>query len=266
MKDLFAIPLFHESVIDSGSDLNNRIIASIEAAYNEKKHLDNGTENGRRMRCSSFFNTEGKYIPPNQIMDAVDGWDELKTTINHSARLFIDAIAGQVNSPGGRPLVQQEVFEPEAWYHVYETEDTLQYHSHSKWFISGVYFPKISNYQQPIHFKSPYHHMIEQWWGGDYNRTGNFSSAERWQTQTYIVPKAGDLLLWPSFLEHGVPRSADVGWPFNTAYQNVRDREWLSNKDDELRISISVNYFRPDKIKPEDYYQKQFGDNNGKLS
>jgi uncharacterized protein (TIGR02466 family) len=74
-------------------------------------------------------------------------------------------------------------------------------HAHSDCRLSGLMYLKVSELSSPIVFRDPrqYRHFIE------YKTSSNTSAIQTFLPHINILPKVGDVLIWPSWLEHEVP-------------------------------------------------------------
>jgi uncharacterized protein (TIGR02466 family) len=73
-------------------------------------------------------------------------------------------------------------------------------HTHSDCRLSGLMYLKVSEFSSPIVFRDPrqYRHFI------DYKTSSNTSAIQTFLPHITIPPKVGDVLIWPSWLEHEV--------------------------------------------------------------
>ena len=98
------------------------------------------------------------------------------------------------------------------WVQDYKPDQFQGYHKHPGSTISGVYFIR-SNNAGPIQFKNPNPYM-------EFTQWNHHSSIDKF-VYFNIKPSKGMLLLFPSWLKHGISK----------------------NETDETRISISFNLY-----------------------
>jgi uncharacterized protein (TIGR02466 family) len=74
-------------------------------------------------------------------------------------------------------------------------------HTHQGAILSGLIYLKVSEFSSPILFRDPrqYRQFI------DYKTSNNTSAIQTFLPHITIPPKVGDVLIWPSWLEHEVP-------------------------------------------------------------
>ena len=127
-----------------------------------------------------------------------------------------------IRAGGGRPQkpadFKRNVMFP--WCAAYKAGTGHRPHVHEDSIVSGVYYAKALGGSSPI--------ILSDTRGGDHHATAGAKSATYmpeppFHHQYYFYPKAGDLIIFPSYLVHEVPNQAAVGgdeqarivWPFN---------------------------------------------------
>ena len=131
-------------------------------------------------------------------------WDELENAIKHHSLLYASGI---YNIKDKTPVIN-------AWWNLYNVNNHHCWHSHSGSLMSGTFYVHVDDDSVGIEFKSPLESLILA-------HSREFGYNTRWEQAVELTPETGDLLIWPSWLEHTVPEQKTVG--------------------DNLRCSISFN-------------------------
>ena len=127
---------------------------------------------------TSFYDAE----PMLGIDDA-----ELKDQIiEHAGRLLNDS------------HVKRNFKNYHAWWSIYDYGNHHCWHTHPRAVLSGSYYLNVPKDSAPIEFKSALEPLIKVW-------DENSFTGSRWSQSYEIYPEPGDLLIWPSFVEHQVP-------------------------------------------------------------
>lgn len=189
MKDLFPIPLLHEKITLTKSNLYDQIKARRELK-------DPG-----RAGYTSFFDKD-------HTMDGID-WSELQVKILSTAQTYFKAVI-----PEGRWPSNARVH---AWWNLYGADNHHCWHSHPNSLFSGTYYVHMDEKSVPIEFKSPLESLILSW-------HSKFGSRTRWKQSVSLKTHIDDLLMWPSWLDHNVPKQKELS--------------------DNLRCTISFNIIK----------------------
>jgi uncharacterized protein (TIGR02466 family) len=113
-----------------------------------------------------------------------------------------------------------------AWVNRYDSEHQHEIHNHVDSHVSGTYY--VNDTDRPIKFWNPNmaavygHNGIEDLRVEDDKPDMTFTGCTGFQSDMQFYPRAGDFLLWPSYLMHAVPPS-------------------LESQSKDLRYSISFN-------------------------
>lgn len=154
----------------------------------------------------------------------VDPWDaDVFTTFGKNIDIEWDKIMhnysdnikdlAQLLGVRGKPAVT------EMWLNAYKTNQNQEVHDHSPGHFSAVHYIKYNAEEHlPTIFINPYRQA-------SISNKPDFNSnidqvPQTWVAQSFIKVKEGDLLIFPSFLEHKVPRQ----------------------KTDEIRVTLSFNF------------------------
>lgn len=107
-----------------------------------------------------------------------------------------------------------------SWVNRYSKEDLNDKHSHPNSMISGVYYIESDDTSAPIIFEKPY--LYTNLFHDSIKPTFKNKNNNQFNTDYYgFKPKSGELLLFPSWLEHSVP----------------------TQKIDQFRYSLAFNCF-----------------------
>ena len=249
MKDLFSIPLYHENILDADCgdgrkvrDVNQSVIDDCTSYHLARKENlgDTDTTHQVLMRTGSQHDMNGEFIkdPPGvcTCMDPVQEWPALERAITREVTNYVNSI-----SKFSRLKKEGDWFNY-TWFSVFEREDTYPWHDHNLYFVSCVYYPTEGPGNMPILFKSPISSLINTWWPGP---TFGHPEVNRWNQEIMIYPKKGDLIIFPSWLEHTVnkaghglseaPKFTEMSFGHAQTIQH-------DTNDDPYRISISGNY------------------------
>ncbi len=115
-------------------------------------------------------------------------------------------------------------FSRKSWFGVHSPEMHIQSHAHYGALLSGVYYMQYDpEYDYPTTFTSPIQNEIENWDGGRFEPNNELTIPSTFPN--YFNIKEGDVLLFPSWLSHYVPRSREgakerITFVFNTFLQD----------------------------------------------
>jgi uncharacterized protein (TIGR02466 family) len=115
-------------------------------------------------------------------------------------------------------------FSRKSWFGVHNPEMHIQSHAHYGALFSGVYYMQYDpEYDYPTTFTSPIQNEIENWDGGRFEPNNEHTIPSTFPN--YFNIKEGDVLLFPSWLSHYVPRSKEgakkrITFVFNTFLQD----------------------------------------------
>lgn len=175
IKDLFAIPVWHENLNLTKSNL-----------YEEIKIARAKKDPSSRNYTSFFSDIEDNL---NDRMQGVD-WSELQEHIIRCGEKYIQDVFPQ--APPRKIKVSS------IWWNLYGLNNHHCWHVHPGCLLSGTYFVHMDKLSSPISFKSPIAMLLS----GIYHN--KYGKGTRWTQSVSIKPKTSDLLIWPSWLEHTV--------------------------------------------------------------
>ena len=113
-----------------------------------------------------------------------------------------------------------------SWVNRYSKGDLTHQHHHSNSIISGVYYLEDCDHTAPIQFhRAPGYVNL---WPNTINLPIKTHNALNIDVVT-VIPKAGELIMWPSHLSHSVP----------------------PNQSDQLRHTIAFNTFVKGTLDPQ---------------
>ena len=169
--DLFAIPLYR-TIIGTPTEV-------------ERDHL------------SRLEMTEGRHTALNStnlhILDQIQ-LRELRGKIDLGIQEYMNHL--------GVDLEKISVNITTSWLNLYEKGDSTHQHSHSNSIISGVYYLEDCDHTAPIQFhRAPGYVNL---WPNTINLPIKQHNALNIDVIT-VIPKAGELIMWPSHLSHSVP-------------------------------------------------------------
>jgi len=247
MKDLFSIPLYHENILNNScsdelnvKDINQSVIDDCVDFYLKKQENLEGTDttNQTIVRTTSLFDVNGEWVSAagGVAMTPVKNWSLLESAITREITNYVNYIS-KYNA-----LKKSTEWANETWFNVLEKSDTYAWHDHNLYFISCVYYPSEGPGNLPIIFKSPMSGIINTWWPGP---TFGRPDMDRWNQEVVIYPKKGDLIIFPSWLEHTVNTPTHS---FTKTSEMVdmsfghTQRDNSVSSDDPYRVSINGNY------------------------
>lgn len=98
--------------------------------------------------------------------------------------------------------------EVNAWWNLYGFQNHHCWHAHPNALFAGTFYVNVPQGSRSIQFKHPLETLIQSW---DSNAFGD----TRWSQFIEIHPSEGDLLIWPSWLEHTVPEIKNANQGLN---------------------------------------------------
>lgn len=176
IKDLFAVPILHENIILQGSNLYEQIKAA-RAKKNPSSH-----------NYTSYFKSPSDNS--DNRMEGVD-WSELETHIHRCSKEYIKAVFPQAKWYNTKI--------DNIWWNLYGLNNHHCWHIHPASLLSGTYYVHMDDLSAPVSFKSPIMMLLSSTYHNKYG------SGTKWSQLVTIKAKTGDLLMWPSWLEHAVP-------------------------------------------------------------
>jgi uncharacterized protein (TIGR02466 family) len=199
--ELFPHPLY-EGIIDEDSKIdNNKLVESIESSISKGEH-----KKKMNWQCE-VITSIGQYDINERIFFKENN---LGNIIKNYANDFAIRI--------GLLEKFQQLELKEIWYNSYDETMWQEKHNHYGAFISGVYYPIDSDI--PLEFYTP-NHLHQQMDSHNPLIESQFSTPVH-----RIYPQAGKLILFRSYMEHGVQYRPPV-----------EQRQTSKN-----RLSIAFNY------------------------
>lgn len=172
--EMFPIPILKESIPSSEVD-EKALFQDILRQY-DKLCL----KVTREEAYTSFFTDDP--------MAGID-WSSLERTIATHVNNYISIVNYDCNIQESRV---------HAWWNIYHRGISHNWHHHPRALLSGTYYVKRPADSASIQFKSPINGLIDSW-------AADFGIDTKWAQNANISPNTGDLMLWPSWLEHQVP-------------------------------------------------------------
>ncbi|MCH1416803.1 MAG: TIGR02466 family protein [Gammaproteobacteria bacterium] len=190
--------LFPTPVIRVPATIENYDTVQIEV----KNAIDTITKSGDTSTVT--YNHKSKKETPmgEKTYNFIEKYDckNLKLRINEAIQEYFDNIGWQ----GGKETVIKN-----SWINLADTDEENTQHSHPGYSISGTYYFRISEEQGPIAFYNPNNIVY----------ACEFPQSPVSPQTINVVPDDGDILLFPSWLNHSVRK----------------------NKSQEQRVSVAFN-------------------------
>lgn len=208
--NLFPTPIFRQP-----ADLNSYDIIQLEI----KKCLETILKEDD-LECVSYIyrdagerkknRSESGYFISDQLIQKYN-LKNLEKKIYESVNNYIDVTKWNVlnSSPILKQLKDHSFIIKNSWINIAEKNVCHDYHVHPQYIISGVYYFRVSADQGGIQFRNP-NIMIENCY---------FPEGQITTQSIELIPKDGDVVLFPAWLAHGT----------------------VKNTTDEPRISIAFN-------------------------
>lgn len=169
MKDLFPIPLLHEKIALTNSNL-----------YEEIKSI-RATRSPDRNNYTSYYD--------KSPMEGVN-WSELRQQIVDNCLQLYRILIPKIKPP--------ETVRVNAWWNLYGYNNHHCWHAHGNSLFAGTYYVHMDELSVPLEFKSPLESLINSWQPG-------FGNDTRWAQAVKVHAATGDLLIWPGWIDHSVP-------------------------------------------------------------
>jgi uncharacterized protein (TIGR02466 family) len=165
-------------------------------------------------------NNSGLLSESNQVLD-LPAFGRLKIEINSEIKKFTQDVLG----------VKDEVtfYITTSWINLHNKGDYAPKHYHKNSLLSGVYYLQAEQECGDIVFERNYYHR--SLFPSELDLEFKESHANFFNSSSFFVtPKRGDLLLFPSFLEHRVEPSASESPRYSLAF-NVFIKGVIDNDD-----------------------------------
>lgn len=184
--DIFAVPVLKTTITDC--DLISRVEKSILAV--RETHPDN-------LKISSLVKAKQEYSGTfADPMNGVDGTDELIEYAKQAGLMYLEKFGASK-----KVLVEKKSYwKTVAWWNVFEEGEWYPFHDHLMTTLSCVLYIRQEEYHAGLKFKHPYGSLINTW----FKSTG-FGLGTNNGTEFTLKCKTGDLIVFPPWLEHGVP-------------------------------------------------------------
>ena len=124
---------------------------------------------------------------------------------------------------------RKELKNPYLWYWVsiYDENDQHGSHNHPGSLLSGTYWPSADRTSSPILLEAPWQ---------------NYTMHDRLPTADFLYkPNPGDMLMWPSWIDHRVHNQPTPDKPRIAISFNL-DYDWASIRPSRKRSNFSRNY------------------------
>jgi uncharacterized protein (TIGR02466 family) len=171
-----------------------------------------------RMKSENGYYTKDKHILDKQL------YNNLKNKINDHLNFFLKQQLFTTND--------LTFYITTSWINIHKKEDWAQTHSHENSIISGVYYIETTEISGDIIF---YVDTCRKLFSPVINI--NFNQRNDLNTDEWIIkPKSGSLILFPSYLSHGVKKNMSENDRISLAF-NVFVKGKLSDKTEgELKL------------------------------
>lgn len=184
IKTLFVTKLYRAAVdgIDTASLLKScRAIAADDGA-------------GRRWSKEHGYQGYTSYASLNDLPKRDPEFSALAKVLDKHAAAFARELHLDL---GGRKLKLDSI-----WINVLEPNGVHTGHIHPHSVLSGTYYVDVPNNASALKLEDPRHPLMMAAPG----RRADAPESER--TFVYLAPKAGEVLIWESFVRHEVPMNA----------------------------------------------------------
>lgn len=190
--DIFALPILKTSITDG--DLISRVEKSILAV--RETHPDD-------LKISSLVKAKKEYSGTfSDPMSGVDGTDELVEYAKQAGLMYLEKFGASK-----KILVEKKSYwKSVAWWNVFEEGEWYPFHDHHMTTLSCVVYIRQEDYHTGLKFKHPCGTLINTW----FKSTG-FGLGTSNGTEFTLKCKTGDLVVFPPWLEHGVPHDSTEG-------------------------------------------------------
>lgn len=106
-----------------------------------------------------------------------------------------------------------------SWINRHKGSEFIEKHKHPNSMISGVYYVDVSENTAPIYFDRNY--MYNNLWSETVKVPFQDKNNNQFNTDTFaIAPKQGDLLMFPSHVEHTVPTCESNEYRYSLAFNS----------------------------------------------
>jgi len=191
---LFGIPLFQTN-LGALNILTKTWLMNLEYPYQRTGHdgtdedLDEGSKGMYILEKAQLKNLK------NQINDCIDYF-------THEVLGIDDSVQFEIST---------------SWANRYFGDEHVSKHSHLNSMISGVYYVETSRSTSPIIFEKAYSYT--NLFHGTTSPGFKKNLSNQFNANTHVIyPKPGDLLLFPSHLEHTVPESQSKDVRYSLAF------------------------------------------------
>tara|TARA_B100002019_G_scaffold242042_1_gene218240 strand:+ start:1868 stop:2656 length:789 start_codon:yes stop_codon:yes gene_type:complete len=247
MADYFHLPIYHESNV--ATHLLDSLKEDIQAEYDRREvYYDTvGPVKGRYFRKLSCYDENGVHcaVSGKDSMINISANEELQDICRQHACSYLEHLC---HFPNIEYL--QKRWATFSWWSCFDQKDSYAWHNHSQFLFSATYYIEMEEEHTPIAFRNPMGSILQGWLPGKMN--------PGLQEEIIIKPKAGDLLIWPGWLEHYVYNKSiwevenqmpDSDYKLNyqkegagepADYEIPEETEYKT-----MRKSITINYMKP---------------------
>ena len=207
---LFPTPIYIDSALVSNYDLVQQEVKNCLIKILESNDLNEVSwihEEAARVR-ETKRHEEHSYLITDDLIGKFE-LVELKKRILQSVENYINSTKwGRLHTHNGE-TVEYKIVLRNSWMNIQSKNKSHEWHCHPGYTIAGVYYMRVSADQGGIQFQNP--NIMMQWC--------HFPEGPRSSQSIEIIPKDGDIVLFPAWLMH------------NT----------MPNTTDEDRISVAFN-------------------------
>ncbi len=203
LAGLFATDIHHASlaVAPDWKELNADLLAAVKSLAKEDRA-------GRAWSKAQGYDGYTSYASLNDLPRRATCFDELARRLQPHANAFADALQMDL---GGKRLKLDNI-----WVNLLNPGGSHSGHIHPHCVLSGTYYVAILDGASSIRFEDP---RLPLMMAAPMPREDAAPARSRF---VHVAPKAGDVLMWESWLRHEVP----------------------PNRATSPRVSISFNYRR----------------------
>lgn len=190
-QNLFALPVLVRNRYDE--ELFTKAEASILGMY---EHADKslrvpGLQAGRKEQSERATNKLG------DPLNGIEGIDKILDLVKEVGLEYLESMGATKKFL----YEKSQYWKSFGWWNVLEGDGWYPWHDHRKCLLSAVVYIRCEEGHAPIKFKSPMLALIENWFDcGRY-----FAKDSEYMQERTLYCKTGDILIFPSWLDHGVP-------------------------------------------------------------
>jgi len=214
-----SVPIFPISLYRSTINLNHDLIAQ---ACRDIVEPIKRQDNNIKTQYTTYFSKEAQ-----EYTEQREWFKDFSDIIKDS---YVDWLSNEMNIDFSE--LSRHDIHFFAWLNVYNAPHQHDSHNHPDSLISGTYYVKVDKKSTPIKFYNPNSASAcfpmgrDQQYDGQDNMNGMvISGFGHHQHEVFVHPVKGEVLMWPSYLNHMVPQ-----------YEGEQE-------EDYERITISFNLY-----------------------